>query len=515
MKVIRFISKYRFEAISVIFLAFLYFATRLPNLLNFPIFTDEAIYVRWTQIALNDANWRFISLTDGKQPSFIWAGMVFLKLFQEPLLSLRLVSVVSGLFTMAGLFLLTFYLFKSKKAAFLSVLIYIVFPFAVVYDRLALYDSLLSAFVIWSLYFAVLLIRKIRLDMAFLLGFSIGGAMLTKSSGVFSVYLLPLTLLLFDFKDKNWKMSIIRWILFAFFAVLIAFGLSNVIKLSPFAHIITEKNTIFVAPISEWIKNPFGSLEGNLKGLLNWLFTYLTPFFAFLIFISLITIKKYTREKLLLLAYFILPFTALAIFGRVLFPRFILFMAVVLIPLVSIGLIEIIDKSNKFFKNRKINNKYVISGLIILFFLLFPAKISLDFIFSSKDAKIADADIRQYITDWPSGVGISESIDFFEKEAQDKRIFIATQGTFGLLPYAYEIYLSKNQNVQIKGYWPIEQFPEELLSKGNGETVYFVFYQPCPGCEFPGDHPDEYPLKLIKKFEKSDNTYLSIYEITQ
>ena len=510
MKIISQISKYKKEIFFGLFIITAFLATRLPNLLNFPIFTDEAIYVRWTQIALNDASWRFISLTDGKQPSFIWLGMVFLKIFQEPLLSLRLVSVASGLFTMAGLFLLTYELFKSKKAAFLSTLIYIVFPFAVVYDRLALYDSLLSAFTIWALYFAVLLIRKIRLDIAIILGFFIGGAMLTKSSGIFSAYLLPTTFLLFDFKNKLWKKDLIKWALFAIFAFLIANAFSNIIKLSPFAHIITEKNAIFVSPVSEWLKNPFLNLEGNLRGLSDWLFTYLTPFFTFLIAISLITIKKFPREKLLLMAYFLLPFIALALFGRVLFPRFILFMVIPLIPLVSMGLIEIIDTSNKFFKERKINSYYTISGLIVIFFLIYPAKVALDFIFSPSQARIADADVRQYISDWPSGGGIAESIDFFEKEASNKKIFIATEGTFGLLPYGLEIYLGNNPNILIKGYWPIEQFPRELLEQEEG-TVYFVFYQPCPGCDYAGDAPDNWPLKLIKKYKKSDNSFLSIY----
>ena len=49
----------------------LFFVSRLFNILSLPIFTDEAIYVRWAQIAAQDANWRFISLVDGKQPMYV------------------------------------------------------------------------------------------------------------------------------------------------------------------------------------------------------------------------------------------------------------------------------------------------------------------------------------------------------------------------------------------------------------------------------------------------------------
>ena len=50
----------------------LYLFTRIYNILAIPIFTDEAIYVRWAQIAGTDPKERFISLTDAKQPTFVW-----------------------------------------------------------------------------------------------------------------------------------------------------------------------------------------------------------------------------------------------------------------------------------------------------------------------------------------------------------------------------------------------------------------------------------------------------------
>ena len=73
----------------------LFFITRFYNILGLPIFTDEAIYVRWAQIASNDANWRFISLTDGKQPMFVWIAMVLMKFISDPLLAGRIVSVAA------------------------------------------------------------------------------------------------------------------------------------------------------------------------------------------------------------------------------------------------------------------------------------------------------------------------------------------------------------------------------------------------------------------------------------
>ena len=85
--------KYKKEIILGIIIAALYFVLRLIFLNRLPIFTDEAIYIRWAQIALQDSSWRFISLTDGKQPMFIWAAMIFLK-FLKVLEKLKLLMKV-------------------------------------------------------------------------------------------------------------------------------------------------------------------------------------------------------------------------------------------------------------------------------------------------------------------------------------------------------------------------------------------------------------------------------------
>jgi hypothetical protein len=186
-----------------------------------------------------------------------------------------------------------------------------------------------------------------------------------------------------------------------------------------------------------------------------------------------------------------------------------------LIPIISIGFVELIDFADNFFKKRKLKIRNILLVLIVTFFMLYPVKNSLDFITNPKAANIASADIEQYIKGWPSGGGVKESIEFFKNQAEDKKIFIATQGTFGLMPYSYEIFLLKNPNIVTKGYWPVDEFPSELLEISKTKDVYFVFYQPCPKCMFSGDAPRDWPLRLVERFQKSENTYLSIYQVEQ
>ena len=98
--IVSFISKHSKLILIALILSIAYFATRLYNIEALPLFTDEAIYTRWSQIARFDANWRFISLTDGKQPSFVWFDMIVMKFVNDPLLAGRLVSVMAGILSL-------------------------------------------------------------------------------------------------------------------------------------------------------------------------------------------------------------------------------------------------------------------------------------------------------------------------------------------------------------------------------------------------------------------------------
>src|SRR3990167_972902 len=137
------------DLLIILGLVGLFLITRLINLDKFPIFSDEGIYIRWSKIAWKDASWRFISLTDGRQPLQTWATIPFLKLFeQNALLAGRLFSVTTGFFALSGIFSLACYLF-GKKTAFISSFIYIFTPYFLFFDRMALADSAVNGFTIW------------------------------------------------------------------------------------------------------------------------------------------------------------------------------------------------------------------------------------------------------------------------------------------------------------------------------------------------------------------------------
>ena len=501
----QYLAKHKFIFLALALLLVVYFVTRLITLTSLPIFTDEAIYVRWAQIAHDDAAWRFISLTDGKQPSYIWGAILSLELFKDPLFAGRMVSVIAGFFSVVGLFFSGREIFRNTKIGLLAAGLYVIYPFAMVYDRLAIYDSLVFMFMTWALYFTVLLIRHIRLDIAMILGMIIGGGMLTKSSANFAFILLPFSLLLFPFKKKIDKRKIGLWAVFATTAFILAQVMYSVLRLSPFYHIIGQKNLTFIYSFSDWFQSPFAFVWGNLDGLTTWLIGYVSIPFLLLAFASFVIKREFTREKLLLIIWFIVPFMALAFFGKVIYPRFIFFMTMPLILLGSFGLYYLMNYVKKLWIKIIILLVFTISWLYSSYFVI------TDF----GNAPIPNSDKAQLYAAWPAGGGVIETIAFLEKEAAKEPIFVGTQGTFGLMPYALEIYLAKNPNIKIQGYWPIEDNPpQELLDASKEKPTYIVFYQPCSSCGGTGIAPASWNLEKIYQIEKDEKgAFYTLYQV--
>ncbi len=492
------ITKFKKEIIIALLLTGFYFLSRLIRLTLIPIFTDEAIYIRWSEIARYDAAWRYISLSDGKQPLFVWLTMIIFPFFNDPLFAGRLVSVLAGFGTAIGLFLLSYELFKKKEIGFLAVGLYLLYPFAMVYDRMALMDGMVGMFAVWALYFQVLLIRRLRLDVALLLGMILGGGILTKSTGLISIYLLPFSLLLFPWQDKKRKRKLLLWIGLALIAVIESQMMYLVLRLSPLFSMIATKNSVFVYSIKEYLSHPFRFLWGNLLGLWDWFIGYFSwPVFGLLAF-SVITFWRFFKEKALLLVWFSLPFVAIALFGRVLYPRFIFFMTLSLLPLVALTL-------DKLFGLLKKPWLLVVVSLLLACFWL---RSDWQLLTTPYTADIPNADKGQYFNDWPAGGGVNEVVAFLNKESKKRKVYVATEGTFGPLPYALEVYLYKNHQVEIRGFWPLkEEIPREVTESARIKPTYFVLNQ-------TQEIPLNWPLKLIAKYRKGvGDVYLSLTQV--
>lgn len=468
--------------IGIILLGF--FVTRLIFLDKFPIFTDEGIYINWAKIAKNDASWRFISLTDGRQPLQTWFTIFFLKFFpNDPLFAGRLFAVTGGLLALSGLYSLTFYLF-GKKAAYWSSFLYIFTPYFLFYDRLALVDSFVNAGFIWILFLSIYLAKNLRLETALMLGFISGLFSLSKSSVRMFIGLSALAPILF--LEKNIGRFFKKLQSFGFLYVIflvISFIIYNVQRLSPYLHFVTEKNKTFVMTFQEFIQNPFFVFVHNIKiipAYVFWESGFLLPLIGLLGLFFLY--KKDPKLATYLTFWIILPFLAISLFAKVVYPRYLNFFATSFLILATY-----------FFSTYK--NKIVIKYLLvssITIFLFFDIPI----ILARNTLPFPEIDRGQYIEGISAGTGVKEIVDFSRKQSLEKPVVLVAEGNFGVIGDMLNASLRPGDKINVKGYWPLDEINLYENQKLIGDNfVYIVFSHRT-------QFPESWPIKLIKKYEK-------------
>jgi len=495
-KISKTLLRYRFEIVILLFASFLFFGLRLYNLKFLPIFVDEAIYVRWAQQGLYDPSLRLISLVDGKQPLYIWLVSILTNYIYNPLIAGRFVSIIAGFATLIGLFLLSKELFKSRWVGIISVLLYVLYPFALLLNRMAIYESLIGMFTIWSLYVAILLVRYVNVGMSLILGLFLGGGLLTKSSGFINIYLLPTVLLLFNFKEKNFQ-KLFKWFFLALLAIILSLLYYSVLLLSNKYYMISEKDAIFTYHLRELIPyHAFDKWVGNILQLIHWTFIYLT-YPASLLLFSYVG-KSYRKEKLLLLLWFIIPIIGIALFNRILNTRYIFPMTLLLLPIIAINLKELY-----FFMKNKLGYSLIVA-LSIGFLAFFDYKVLTDM----SHAPIPQKDIQQYVNSFSSGQGLKEIIAYLQEQAKKEQIMIASEGIYGSLPTTVvEIYFVHNTQVERYAFDPRpKRLPQELYRKAQIKPVYIIFNQT--------QSIYNWPLELVMKFKRgSGDLNLSLYKV--
>lgn len=494
------ITKFFRENILEVGIVLLFLATRLLNLRLIPIFTDEAIYSYWAQIALHDPANRYISLEDGKQPLFIWLSSAAQILINDPLIAGRVVSIFSGLVALVLIYLLTRDFFGKRTAIFAS-LLYVILPFTLLYDRLGLYDSLLTAICLGVVYLSVKLAQKPRLDVGLLTGIALGMGLITKSSALLFLALLPAPLILLSLKRKTWLKQTIHWIPFALLSVIMAEVMYNSLRLSQLFYLISRKNYSFIRPVTEVVKDPFLVFQSNFTSIIKWLNSYVgAPLLLILLGAVIFGIYTKNRKVILLTIYVAFPFLFELIFNIVLYPRFVLFYFPYVIILVAFGLFQL-EKSKKVSR--------IVFSLIFILSIAYPVTNSYLLLTNPIQAKIASSDYDQYINSWPAGYGVQEVVNTLNKEAQTKPVYIGTEGTFGLLPFALNIYFPGRTNPQITGFWPVnaDDLPKQVLDASKTKKTFFLFNENQKEITNP-------KLRLVAKYQKGKSDgYMRLYEV--
>lgn len=424
-------------------LILVYFAVRLPHLTMQPIFADEAIYIRWAQVMRAEPTLRFVSLMDGKTPLFMWLMIPFFKVFDDPLLAGRLLSVFAGLGTVIGVLFIGWLLFNRKVGLWAAFLVTIT-PFFVFFDRMALVDSMLAAFSVWSIGLALLLVKFPRWDLAMVLGYSMGAALLTKTPAFFTIITMPLSILIFNFKVTKRQQRIVKLFGLWIVAIVITLGIYNILRLGPGFSNLNSRNQDYVLSPLVLLERPWDPFLPHLWDLTDFLPKLLgLGVLGFLGVGVVLAFWKRNIRLVTLLLCSLIPLGVEMALLRTFTARYILFTMPYLIIIAAFAIDAVTQKLKTRF------GEAGAIGAIGLLLLIWPVYFVYLLNFDLAKTPLPRIERQGYLSEWTAGYGMKEIATYLELESKKKPIVVGTQGAFGTLPEGVQIYLDKARNISL------------------------------------------------------------------
>lgn len=447
-----------------------YALTRLTNLTILPIFSDEAIYIRWAQIITDDPTELFIPLVDGKQPFFMWLNALTLKLFNDPLISARIISVAAGGFTILGIFLIGRLLY-STFVGLLAASMYIFLPFALFYERMALTDSLLNMFSVYVLLFSLLFYEnKLPKTICSVgLGLLMGCAFLTKSSALLFI-ILPCIL---AFLYPSFRLGYV-W-LYLCLSYIICFLLILPIFISKQAPIFEEGSkvfhkTVYFVGLWDMLSHPFNLWIGNLAAGIYFFINLLTlPIVVVVIFSCLTWFFNRDKRILALIIWSFFPVISIILIARGFFSRY-LFLCVPLLAIMAAKCLTDFKEFAAMAWSKLAGIEYqkhvsmVVFGISVVFLMSPPFFLDIKLLRNPVSATLNELDYELYISGENSGYGIMEIVEYLKKSASggQKHVVLLVPAKMGNPDEGVSVYLNKIPNIDIYVAWRWPQAP--LLS---------------------------------------------------
>ena len=462
---VKHLAKHKGEFFILLILVACYFALRLPNLTLQPIFADEAIYIRWAQVMRAEPTLRFVSVSDGKTPLFMWAMIPFLKVFQDPLFAGRFLSVLAGMFTLLGVYALAKRAFNAK-AAFWAGVLYVITPYTVFFDRMALVDSMLAAFTVWIIYFAIWLVRAIRLDVAMILGYFLGGAVLTKTPGMINLLLLPISLITYNTykRTKDNKYYLLRILFLFLVSIIIALVMYNSLRLGPEFQQLSARNGDYLFSPLELVGRPLDPFIPHFRDMADWWPKLFTWPILFCLAVGIFYLVYYlNRAGIVILLWALLPLLFEMAFLRTFTARYLLSSISPLLIIGGYGIIQILPR----FASLK-----TISFILMLLVIL-PLSLYFNYLLLTDPSKapLPKEERIGYLEEWTAGYGFADIAQFLIEKSKTNSVVVGTEGFFGTLPDGLRIYLDKEKVTIVTSSATISA---QIRNAANDHLTYFV-----------------------------------------
>ncbi len=482
--------------VSVILILVTAVGFRLADLNSLPIFADESIYVRWSQVMRVEPSLRFLPLSDGKQPLFMWATIPLFKIFSDPLVAGRLLSVFAGFGTLIGIFFVSYVLFANKRLSLIATGIGSVLPYLVFFNRMAMADSLLAMFMIWTMGLSLYALKHDRWDWSIIAGFTFGLAWLTKSPAIFMFGLLPLGLLFAKLNLKSLFYLVTTFV--------VGIAMYNILRLGPEFSQIALRNKDYVFTLAEVIKHPWDPFTSHIKDSAIFYLYFVTPVGLLLAMWGIIGQKySHLKQKIVLVGWFLIPILVQSAFAKQFTARYILFTVPFAIILMALA-IEQIGQHTK---------RHILS-LATLGLVIVPS-IYLDYsyVVSPNSSPLPRIERSGYLEEWTAGTGIKQISEYLSKI--NGPIVVGSEGFFGTPFDGLQLYLNNYKNIRVVGVgvW-IDSVDSKLKNALVDNKVFLVVNSDRLHVD-----PNTLGLRLIASYPKAirpDRTQQSLlfFEVT-
>ncbi len=439
-----------------------YFATRISSLGTLPIFLDEAVHLQWAERLWEEG--RILRpVGSGRLLAVATYGLALP--FEDRLQAARVIAVIAGALTLVFTMLLSRRLFGARAGLVAGVL-YVVSPFALVYDRLALSDGFLAAALA-----GVMLATRVLIDDPRRLGPWVGLvvastlAIVSKVSALLFLPAVPMAALLLA---KQRRASLVAG------AMAVA---ATLVCASPMLWSFGANSGEIVSQHLADPDIPGSTLMATLRDMARWLHSY----FGIPVLLAGAASLAWLRDgrALWLAGSFALPLVFFALLSEPWSARYILPTLPPFLILIAGG----IDAVCVRLSTRR-------ASVVALFFALAISLQGLVFdlllVTDPSTAPFPADDRHQLVTGWPSGYGVREAALRLEREseAEPALVFVDTGGTRTLSTSLAVLLARYPRLTLVEGDFATAATRQAIVAAAGKGTVFAILGPRSPGVDF-------------------------------
>jgi len=145
-----------------------------------------------------------------------------------------------------------------------------------------------------------------------------------------------------------------------------------------------------------------------------------------------------------------------------------------------------------------------LSTLISLYLLLNPLGYYQNYL---KFFPAAEDDFSQYVTNWTSGYGVAETVDWLINKSKKQRILVFIRSDYGNPESAMYVYLDNQRNIKL---YPVNLLPQVWSNLKKNKLNYGLYFV-SRGSQYAG--LEKHLVKKVIFNKPSGKEFIGIYRI--